>query len=145
MADKSTMIQQSFIDTMIQESFIDTVIDKLKDADISGEAMEYIIREVNLEHQILRQLILKADDQDLDDLLEERASFNEPSLAYYDKASTTTYEVNYKGERYYVECTRKASGMTSWTVRDDKDKEQDGWLTNKLIFFIESNYTFHTK
>ena len=131
--------------TMIQESFIDQVIDKLKDADISGEGMEYIIREVNLEHQILRQLILKADDQDLDDLLEERASFNEPTLAYYDKVSTTTYEVDYKGNRYYVECTKKSSGMTTWTVRDDKDREQDAWLTNKLLFFIESNYTFHTK
>ncbi len=115
---------------MEQTLSLTSVIDKLKDADISGEGMEYIIREVNLEQQILRQLFLKASDQQITDLTSERESLHieerarlEPTLAYRASRATTTYEVDYCGSRYYVEHTIHDDKEDEWSVTDTHDTE----------------------
>jgi hypothetical protein len=51
---------------------VETVIDILKHMDIDGETMEHILHEVGMEDQMLKQLLLKADDQTLVELILER-------------------------------------------------------------------------
>lgn len=48
------------------------LIDLIKDADLDGETMEYIIERVGMTDQMLRQLVLKSDPQVLLDLIKEK-------------------------------------------------------------------------
>jgi hypothetical protein len=50
---------------------VETVIDILKHMDIDGETMEHILREVGMEDQMLKQLLLKADYETLIQLILE--------------------------------------------------------------------------
>ena len=52
---------------------VETVIDMLNHINVDGETMEYIIRQVNMQEQMLRQLSLKADVKDMLNLVIERA------------------------------------------------------------------------
>jgi hypothetical protein len=51
---------------------VETVIDILKHMDIDGETMEHILREVGIEDQMLKQLLLKANYETLVQLILER-------------------------------------------------------------------------
>ena len=51
---------------------VETVTDMLNHIQVDGETMEHIIRQVGMEEQMLRQLLLKADTEMLDQLLIER-------------------------------------------------------------------------
>jgi hypothetical protein len=44
----------------------------LKVIDVDGETMQYILKEVGMEEQMYRQLVLTNTDTDTKDLLEER-------------------------------------------------------------------------
>ena len=55
-----------------QKSSADHVIEHLLGIDVDGETMEYIIDGTNLRYQILKQLLLKSTDSEIDNLLEER-------------------------------------------------------------------------
>ena len=55
-------------------STVDAVIDYLKAMDVDGETMEYIIGEVNMREQMLRQLIMSSPVRDTRLLFEERIS-----------------------------------------------------------------------
>lgn len=48
------------------------VISKLKDIQVDGETMHYILEQVGMEEQMLRQLVMKADFKDTKDLLREK-------------------------------------------------------------------------
>lgn len=48
------------------------VISKLKDIQVDGETMHYILEQVGMEEQILRQLVMKVDFKDTKDLLREK-------------------------------------------------------------------------
>lgn len=50
---------------------VETVIDMLNHIQVDGETMEHIIRQVWMEEQMLRQLLLKADTEMLDQLFME--------------------------------------------------------------------------
>ena len=50
---------------------VETVIDMLNHIQVDGETMEHIIRQVGMEEQMLRQLLLKADTEMLDQLIME--------------------------------------------------------------------------
>lgn len=52
---------------------VETVIDMLNHINVDGETMEYIIRQVGMQEQMLRQLSLKADVKDMLNLVIERA------------------------------------------------------------------------
>ena len=55
-------------------STVDAVIDYLKAMDVDGDTMEYIIGEVNMREQMLRQLIMSSPVRDTRLLFEERIS-----------------------------------------------------------------------
>ena len=57
----------------MQKQILDQIILQLKQVDVDGESMEYIIREVGMEDQMLRQLLLKADMELVQELVEEKA------------------------------------------------------------------------
>ena len=58
---------------MIDETKIKSIIQILNEIDVDGETMEYIIRQVNMEEQMLRQLVMQADNVHLLDLIKEKA------------------------------------------------------------------------
>lgn len=49
----------------------DKIVDALNELDVDGEMMQYIIEEVNMNDQMLRQLILSNPQSDTIDLLDE--------------------------------------------------------------------------
>lgn len=51
---------------------VETVIDMLSHIEVDGETMEYILRQVGMEDQMLRQLIMKADGKYIFALLKEK-------------------------------------------------------------------------
>lgn len=52
--------------------FVKDIIAKLKVIDVDGETMQYILKEVGMEEQMLRQLIMTSSETDTKDLLEEK-------------------------------------------------------------------------
>lgn len=48
------------------------IIEYLKEMDVDGETMEYILRGVGMEDQMLKQLLMKANDYDINYFLELR-------------------------------------------------------------------------
>lgn len=55
-------------------SKVDAVIQYLNSIEVDGETMEYIIRKVGMEEQMLRQLIMSSPVRTTRDLFEERVS-----------------------------------------------------------------------
>lgn len=53
---------------------IERIIKELNKMEINGEMMEYIIRKVGMEDQMLRQLIMRADWNDVGHLIAEKGS-----------------------------------------------------------------------
>ena len=48
------------------------VIQFLKEMDVDGETMQYILEQVGMEEQMLRQLVMNADNVHLRDLIKEK-------------------------------------------------------------------------
>jgi hypothetical protein len=55
---------------------IEQIIEALNTNNIDGETMEYIIEQVCMKDQMLRQLVLTAEQEELTALLEERQELN---------------------------------------------------------------------
>ena len=55
-----------------QKSSADHIIEHLNAIEIDGETMEYIINGVNMNYQMLRQLIMKSSDLDINNIISER-------------------------------------------------------------------------
>ena len=51
---------------------IKEITNHLNNSDIDGETMEYIIKSVGMEDQMLRQLVMKSDPKMLLELIEEK-------------------------------------------------------------------------
>lgn len=51
---------------------VDTVIDLLIDIDCDGETMEFILKKVGMEYQMLRQLMMTMPLEQVEYLLKER-------------------------------------------------------------------------
>ena len=56
-------------------STVDVVITYLKAMDVDGDTMEYIIKEVGMKEQMLRQLIMSSPVRATRELFEEWVSF----------------------------------------------------------------------
>jgi len=69
----STAIMQSDV---VHERVM-RIIDQLKEVDVDGETMEYIIKQVGMEQQMLRQLVLGSDATELLELIKEKANLLE--------------------------------------------------------------------
>ena len=48
------------------------IIQFLKEMDVDGETMQYILEQVGMEEQMLRQLVMNADNVHLRDLIKEK-------------------------------------------------------------------------
>jgi hypothetical protein len=60
--------------SVLRENFatIYDIIQELKKVEVDGETMEYIIKEVGMEYQMLRQLMLTLPIEEIVNLIEER-------------------------------------------------------------------------
>jgi hypothetical protein len=57
---------------MTEETKINHIISVLKDIDVDGYTMQYIIEQVGMEEQMLRQLVMQAGPEHLRDLIKEK-------------------------------------------------------------------------
>ena len=55
-----------------QKALADLIIRHLNTFEVDGETMEYIVNGTMLEHQMLKQLVVKASDFDIINVLQER-------------------------------------------------------------------------
>jgi hypothetical protein len=64
--------------TVLKENFttIYDIIQELKKVEVDGETMEYILKQVGMEYQMLRQLILTLPIEEIENLIEERKELN---------------------------------------------------------------------
>lgn len=69
------------------------IIEHLKAIDVDGETMEYIIDEVGMSCQILRQLMMTANDLDISNIIEERNSFHDRGNNNHLNGHARQYEV----------------------------------------------------
>jgi len=58
-----------------QRSSADHIVEYLKQLDVDGETMQYIIDSVGMSEQVLKQLFFQASDIQVTNLIEERNSF----------------------------------------------------------------------
>jgi hypothetical protein len=56
----------------IAELKIEDIIIRLKELDVDGETMQYILEEVGMSDQMLRQLVMTANNQELQELMAEK-------------------------------------------------------------------------
>jgi hypothetical protein len=59
---------------MNKEAKLSTIIELCRDIEIDGETTEYVLRALGMEEQMLRQLVLTADWDKLNYLIEEKRS-----------------------------------------------------------------------
>lgn len=57
---------------MTNSTKTETVINLLNEMDVDGETIQYIVEQVGMDQQLLRQLIMTRPTQESFDLLEER-------------------------------------------------------------------------
>ena len=60
-----------------KEEKLSTIIELCNEIDIDGETLEYIIRAIGMETQMLRQLIMSAEMSAVQELVEEKALLEE--------------------------------------------------------------------
>jgi len=60
--------------------FVKDIIAKLKVIDVDGETMQYIIEQVGMNDQMLRQLIMSNPESDTKDLLDEKIEISNKSV-----------------------------------------------------------------
>ena len=58
--------------TVVQESVADLIITALKSIEVDGETMQYIIEKTGMQDQMLRQLIMSAPIDEVQELIEEK-------------------------------------------------------------------------
>lgn len=98
-----------------QKSSADHIIEHLLAIDVDGETMEYIIKSVGMDMQMLKQLGMNASDLDINNLLEERTEF-------HDKGSNEHLcEDMDEPERYPRFCDETKEGIFVGYVFDDGD------------------------
>jgi len=66
---------------IFEEQAISNVINMLNEIEVTGEMMESIIREVGMEDQMLRQLVMKASEEELINFLDEKRELKEATNA----------------------------------------------------------------
>jgi archaellum component FlaC len=60
-----------------QKSSADHIIEHLNAIEVDGETIQYIIENVGMSNQILKQLFFQASDLDINNLIEERNSIHD--------------------------------------------------------------------
>ena len=65
---------------MDNKSRINFIIQTLNEMDVDGDTMQYIIEQVGMNDQMLRQLIMSNPESDVKDILNEKIELNNNSL-----------------------------------------------------------------
>lgn len=68
---------------MDNKSRINFIIQTLNEMDVDGDTMQYIIEQVGMNDQMLRQLIMSNPESDVKDILNEKIELNNNSLNKY--------------------------------------------------------------
>ena len=66
---------------LIEEEKLGMIIELCDDIQIDGQTMEYVIRALGMEEQMLRQLIMNSPESDIKDLLEEKRLISDKRLS----------------------------------------------------------------
>ena len=65
---------------MDNKSRINFIIQTLNEMDVDGDTMQYIIEQIGMNDQMLRQLIMSNPESDVKDILNEKIELNNNSL-----------------------------------------------------------------
>lgn len=57
----------------MEKQMVAYIIEQLKAIDVDGETMQHIIESVGMESQMLRQLVMQANDRDINELVQEKS------------------------------------------------------------------------
>ena len=105
---------------------------------MDGETVEQILREIGMEHQMLRQLVLKADEASLTDLMAERRALGIDINA--DISSALQAQRESFAERHGLYPDTMTLGPTAWrTLREALPGACDGVMVHDMLIYEASN------
>jgi len=105
---------------------------------MDGETVEQILREIGMEHQMLRQLVLKADEASLTDLMAERRALGIDINA--DISSALQAQRESFAERHGVYPDTMTLGPTAWrTLREALPGACDGVIVHDMLIYEASD------
>jgi hypothetical protein len=105
---------------------------------MDGETVEQILREIGMEHQMLRQLVLKADEASLTDLMAERRALGIDINA--DISSALQAQRESFAERHGVYPDTMTLGPTAWrTLREALPGACDGVMVHDMLIYEASD------
>jgi hypothetical protein len=137
----------------VVSSPIALIVRTLKDYEVDGETMEELIREVGMEGQMLRQLIMGADIDTVKQLIEEKEQLMEEKerlegekIQTYNIETYSTVKVAllYRGVEYEAECRTydDCDGTTeTYTVRsldDGQELHNMDSLYDEIVEYVDS-------
>ena len=98
-----------------QRSSADHIVEHLSAIEVDGETMQYIIDNLGLSNQMLRQLMIDADDSDVNKIIEERNSL-------HDRGKNTHFDIESKPVEDAKQTLEQAGYFTKnlWHVDDVK-------------------------
>ena len=107
------------------EDEINDIINRLRKIDIDGEKMQYILEQVGMSDQMLRQLIMTYPLQQIEDFLEEK--------------------INVDNDNQYKKGGKVGNVEYAWLIKyeekDKKGKNYEDILSNEVVITEESNET----
>ena len=105
---------------------------------MDGETVEQILREIGMEHQMLRQLVLKADEASLTDLMAERRALGIDINA--DIFGALQAQRESFAERHGLYPDTMTLGPTAWrTLREALPGARDGVIVHDMLIYEASN------
>lgn len=78
---------------MDNKSRINFIIQTLNEMDVDGDTMQYIIEQVGMNDQMLRQLIMSNPESDVKDILNEKIELNNNSVKGLNPVLTTNNNI----------------------------------------------------
>ena len=124
---------------------IKLVVMALTDYNINGEELETLIRDLGMEDQMLRQLVMKADIDVVNELIrekEELEGINETKVHNVVSFTTVNVALLYRGIEYDIEIKYYSNLDVDYIVSDsvtgDKLHSEDP-IVDEIITYIEEN------
>jgi len=116
----------------------------LKNHEINGEELEQLIRDLGMEDQMLRQLALKADMDELKELIEEKEELETNKTEVYCVDSFTTLQVDlmFKGTEYRVLVNYHCYDCKDYTITYLDTNEEISYendVYDEIVEYIENN------
>jgi hypothetical protein len=116
----------------------------LKNHEINGEELEQLIRDLGMEDQMLRQLALKADMDELKELIEEKEELETNKTDVYCVDSFTTLQVDlmFKGTEYRVLVNYHCSDNKDYIITyldTNEEVSYENDVYDEIVEYIETN------